>query len=174
MPRKLALVAPFGMFALGMFLSAAPGVGAGHSWGCYKWPTANLTYNITATSPYNTYYSQETRTDSNSWHNYTVVNFNSGSGVQMQSGRYGYTGWLGLATISVSGCTIQSATTKLNRTYLDGAGYTPDKRKRVACHEVGHSTGLNHNSSSTSCLKSGGSAQSKPNGHDRDQLDIIY
>jgi hypothetical protein len=162
-------------FGLGAGLSRTTGVSAGHSWGCYKWASPNITYSNQAQSPYSTYYTQEARTDSNSWHNYTVVNFNSGSGgVAMQSGLYGQTGWLGLATIQIQNqCTITSAVAKVNRTYLDN-GYTADQKKRVACHEVGHTTGLNHNPSSSSCLKTGGSAVSRPNSHDAYVLDQKY
>jgi hypothetical protein len=164
-----------GMFVVGLVLSRTPAVTASHQWGCYKWLTPSLTYTNQAQSPYSTYYTQETRTDGDSWHNYTVINFTAaGNGnLKEQSGHYGQNGWLGLTQIQVQSCRIVSATSKLNRTYLDN-GYSTDARKRVACHEVGHATGLNHNPSSSSCLKTGGSAPSRPNSHDTVQLDAMY
>jgi hypothetical protein len=166
-----------GLFALGVGLRSAPEAGAGHKWGCYEWNSVNLTYDNKATSPYKAHYDEETVTDSNAWSPYTVINFTpgtSGNNVDMFSGSYGQNGWLGLTQIWVSGCTINTAETKLNRSYLDFYPWNgTNTRKVVACHEVGHSTGLNHNPSSTSCLKTG-SSTARPNGHDRDQLASMY
>jgi hypothetical protein len=161
-------------FVIGMAVAGAGDATAMHPWGCYKWPNSNVTYTNIAQGNYYNFYEQETVTDSNSWHNYTVMNFSSGNGISMQSGFYGNNGWLGLTSITTNGCTITSSTTKLNRTYLDGSNYTDDNRKTVACHEVGHSTGLAHNTQNTSCLKSGLPAPSNPNAHDQQQLQTIY
>lgn len=167
-----------GLFAVGVAVRAVPAANASHQWGCYKWNSPELTYSNIATSPYSTYYSEETRTASDSWHNYTVVNFtpgNGGNNVKEMSGSYGSNGWLGLTQIWTSGCTITRAEAKVNRTYLDRSPYnTAAWRKKVTCHEVGHSTGLNHNQVNTSCLLTGGPSQDHPNAHDADQLDSMY
>ena len=59
--------------------------------------------------------------------------------------RYGQTGWLGIAGISISGGHITSGYTKLNDTYFDTASYnTPAWRRLVMCQEIGHDYGLGH------------------------------
>jgi hypothetical protein len=175
--RRVVFVAAASLFLVGAAVRSGPAVMASHAWGCYKWNSTSLTYNNTATSPYKTYYDDETLNDSDSWSKGTVIDFTAGTGgnnVKEMSGSYGQNGWLGLATIYTSGCTITRAETKVNRSYLDGSGYNTENKKTVACHEVGHSTGLAHNSSTTSCLHSGATTPSHPNAHDADELDIIY
>lgn len=58
---------------------------------------------------------------------------------------YGYRGWLGVATIWANGDHITQATTKLNDSYYTSASYnTPGWRDLVACQEIGHDFGLDH------------------------------
>ena len=58
---------------------------------------------------------------------------------------YGQRGWLGIASIWASGVHITQATTKLNDTYFSMARYNSDDwRRMVACQEVGHNWGLDH------------------------------
>jgi hypothetical protein len=176
--RRFVFLAAAGLFALGLTVRSGPTAGAMHPWGCYKWNSTELTYNNVATSPYKAYYDQEAVQDADSWTPYTVINYTAGTGgnnVKAMSGLYGKNGWLGLSTIWVTGCTITKSETKINRSYMDYYPYnTAEKRKTVACHELGHSTALNHNTQSGSCLKSGVTTPSRPNQHDADQLDIIY
>lgn len=59
--------------------------------------------------------------------------------------KYGQTGWLGIAGISISGGHITSGYTKLNDTYFNMAKYnTPAWRRMVTCQEIGHDFGLAH------------------------------
>lgn len=59
--------------------------------------------------------------------------------------RYGQTGWLGVAGISISGGHITAGYTKLNDTYFDTPSYnTPAWRRLVMCQEIGHDYGLDH------------------------------
>jgi hypothetical protein len=63
---------------------------------------------------------------------------------------YGHNGWLGLATIWASGDHITQGTVKLNDTYYgSGSPYnTPIWRAVVACQEIGHTFGLDHQDTS--------------------------
>lgn len=58
---------------------------------------------------------------------------------------YGFRGWLGIATIWANGDHITQATTKLNDSYFNTSTYNhPDWRELVACQEIGHDFGLDH------------------------------
>jgi len=109
--------------------------------------------------------------------NATVINLVGGSQLGLFYGAYGANGWLGLATISnISGCTIGSATSQLNDSYLRSSSYSQTNIDHVACQEVGHTFGLNHNrSSSTTCMNDSIlTAGNQINQHDFDQLASIY
>ena len=114
--------------------------------------------------------------------------------IEVCSEAYGQTGWLGLARIWVSGVHITAASTQVNDTYFVqyGAQYgydTPEWRQFVMCQEIGHDFGLDHvdeafdNPSQGTCMdytnEPGGGgiygpANTSPNGHDYEQLAIIY
>jgi hypothetical protein len=58
---------------------------------------------------------------------------------------YGYRGWLGIANIWTSGDHILQATTRLNDSYFNLTAYNkPAWRNMVACQEIGHDFGLDH------------------------------
>lgn len=89
---------------------------------------------------------------------------------------YGNNGWLGLATIVPSNCVIQSATAQLNDSYLGNGSYSQTAVDHVACQEVGHTFGLDHNrSANDTCMNDQIlSAGNQINQHDRDTLFCIY
>lgn len=107
---------------------------------------------------------------------------------------YGQTGWLGIASVWLSNGHISQATTKLNDTYFNSASYnTPAWRALVACQEIGHDFGLDHqdvtfgNANLGTCMDytnapSGGVIggfdygpdNTRPNTHDYDELRTIY
>jgi hypothetical protein len=107
---------------------------------------------------------------------------------------YGQRGWLGLASIWIdSSDHITRATTKLNDSYYKpGSSYdTPAWRAIVACQEIGHDFGLDHqdenfsNTNLGTCMDytndptgtagtNGTKANTKPNYHDYEELGIIY
>ncbi len=109
--------------------------------------------------------------------------------IQVCNSTYGNNGWLGLASISVSGSHITAGTVKVNDTYYNTASYnTPAWRQLVMAQEVGHCLGLNHqdeNNSNADVVDACGRGscmdysndptnQGTPNGHDYDQLVTIY
>lgn len=109
--------------------------------------------------------------------------------IQVCNSTYGNNGWLGIATISVSGSHITAGTVKVNDTYFNTASYnTPAWRRLVMEQEVGHCLGLNHQDENFSnadvvdacgrgsCMDYSNNPdnQGTPNGHDYDQLVEIY
>ncbi len=107
---------------------------------------------------------------------------------------YGQTGWLGIASVWLSNGHISQATTKLNDTYFNTASYnSPEWRALVACQEIGHDFGLDHQDVAFANVNLGtcmdytnaplgglvggfdyGRANITPNAHDYDELRIIY
>lgn len=103
---------------------------------------------------------------------------------QVCNGNYGYNGWLGLASINISGPHITQGTAKLNDSYFSSATYNnPSEKLHVMCQEVAHTYGLGHTSedgsSQNTCMdyyqnKTDDGISTKPNQHDFDMLNSIY
>ncbi len=106
---------------------------------------------------------------------------------QVCNGKYGNNGWLGLATINISGDHITSGSAKMNDTYFATAKYNnPNEKRHVMCQEMAHTFGLGHQSedgsSQNSCMdyfsNTGAFATSttstRPNAHDFEQLNLLY
>jgi hypothetical protein len=100
---------------------------------------------------------------------------------------YGNTGWLGIASISITGGVhITSAYVKVNDTYFAQAQYnTVAYRHLVMCQEVGHTFGLDHqdtnqtNANLGTCMDytnnpAGPPSNEHPNAHDYAELQTIY
>lgn len=171
---------------------------ASHSWGTYHWArTANpftlkLGDNLSAAwDPYLAVASADWSTSSVL--DTTVVpgsspkylrNCKATTGkVEICNSSYGYTGWLGVAQIWVSGTHITQGTVKLNDTYFKTTKYnTPAWKQFVMCQEIGHTFGLNHqdenfgNPNLGTCMDytNDPSTNQHPNQHDYDQLEAIY
>jgi len=198
--QKISLaVAISGLLTLGLLTNTAS---ASHSWGKYHWartanPFAlNLGDNLTAAD-----WKLYLATTSSDWSTSvspvrtTVVGGQSNkrcsavSGTtQVCNGTYGNNGWLGLASINITGGVhITQGTAKMNDTYFNKAYYNnPNEKLHVMCQEVAHTFGLGHQSedgsSQNSCMdyfsNTGANATStqstKPNAHDFEQLTSIY
>lgn len=107
---------------------------------------------------------------------------------QVCNSKYGQNGWLGLASINITGGThITQGSAKMNDTYFSMAKYNNDnERRHVICQEIAHTYGLGHQSedgsSQNSCMdyysNTGANATStvstRPNAHDFDELAGIY
>ena len=107
---------------------------------------------------------------------------------QVCNGSYGNNGWLGIASIYITGGThITQGTAKMNDSYFTTTKYNnPNEKLHVMCQESAHTLGLDHQStngsSQNSCMdyfsNTGANANSTisttPNLHDFDQLNIIY
>jgi hypothetical protein len=92
---------------------------------------------------------------------------------------YGFNGWLGLATIWLSGSHIVKATTKVNDSYFNSNSYSYTNERHVMCQEVGHGYGLDHQDESgadlNTCMDYSNALDNpSPNAHDYEQLETIY
>ena len=107
---------------------------------------------------------------------------------------YGRRGWLGIASIWLSNGHISQATTKLNDSYHDYVPYnTAPWRALVACQEIGHDFGLDHQDETFENVNLGtcmdytnapaggvlngfnyGPSNQHPNSHDYAELKTIY
>lgn len=178
--------------ALGTFAYAS------HSWGPYHWArTANpftVKLGDNVSSAWDAYLG-ETSSD---WSLSSVLDTTvvAGSGakncrptngrVEVCSRKYGFNGWLGVASIWISGDHITQGTVKLNDSYFTAATYnTPSWRRLVICQEVGHTFGLDHQDENFSnpnigtCMDytsnpAGPLSNEHPNTHDYEQLEAIY
>ena len=107
---------------------------------------------------------------------------------QICNSKYGNNGWLGLASINITGGVhITQGSAKMNDTYFSTATYNnPNERLHVMCQEIAHTYGLTHQSedgsSQNSCMdyfsntgaNAGSTLSTRPNKHDFDQLSLIY
>lgn len=189
----LALAAAAALMAIG----AAPAA-ANHSWGGYHWArTANpftLQLGDNVSTAWDAYlagasadWSQSTA--GNPVRTAVVTGGSSGRRCAATSGRvevcnaaYGFNGWLGVASVWASGSHITQATVKVNDSYYAYAPYnSPTWRAMVMCQELGHTFGLDHQDESGAdfhtCMDYASSPDADnmhPNGHDYEQLALIY
>jgi len=193
------------ILATGLFVKEA---WASHSWGEYHWARTTLRFtlkvgdNLTSTDWKDILY-----LSSSDWNSpelfgatftpilTTLVPGQSSrrcsmvqGTTQVCNGAYGKNGWLGLATINVSGNVhITQGSAKMNDSYFSSSYYNnPNERRHVMCQEVAHTFGLAHQSedgsSQGSCMdyfsNTGKNATStlstRPNAHDFEQLAAIY
>ena len=188
---------------VGLACSALSSVAfANHSWGGYHWSrttpqfTLKLGNNLTA-ADWKSHLAQSS-SDWNSGNSAVLTAIVGGTSnkrcsmvagtTQVCNGTYGNNGWLGLASINITGGThITQGSAKMNDTYFSSATYNnPNEKLHVMCQEVAHTFGLDHQStdgsSQNSCMdyfsNTGANATStlstKPNQHDFDELNFIY
>ena len=191
------------ILVLGLAVAAIPTISnATHSWGGYHWArttpqfTLKLGNNMT-TADWRGHLAQAS-SDWNSGNSAVLTAIVAGTAgkrcsmvagtTQVCNGSYGNNGWLGLASINITGGThITQGSAKMNDTYFSTATYNnPNEREHVVCQEVAHTFGLDHQStdgsSQNSCMdyfsNTGANATStlstRPNAHDFEELNIIY
>lgn len=194
---------------LAAVLAMLPGIaGATHSWGGYHWAhttpqfTLKMGDNMTTSS-----WKSHLANASSDWNSpelfgatFTPLLTAIAAGqsnrncsmvkgtTQVCNGKYGNNGWLGLATINITGGThITQGSAKMNDTYFNTATYNnPNEKRHVVCQEIAHTFGLDHQSvdgsSQNTCMdyfsNTGTNATStlstRPNAHDFEELNIIY
>lgn len=177
---------------------------ASHSWNGYHWArTANpFTLRVvnSNTSDWDGYFN----TSNADWSNSSVMDLVAELGSETSNARrrcvmitgkihscnaaYGNNGWLGLASINITGGThITQGSSKMNDTYFSSSTYNnPNERLHVMCQEIGHTFGLDHQStdgsSQNTCMdyfsntgaNAGSTLSTHPNQHDYDELVTIY
>lgn len=187
-----------GALALGTALAAfATPAAANHSWGGYHWARTANPVTVQVGDNVDSRWDSSLQEAVADWNKSTVIesplvpgstspkNCKGIAGtVQVCNSTYGRTGWLGIASISITGGThITQSTVKLNDTYFNTATYnTPAWRNMVTCQEIGHTYGLDHqdtnfnNANLGTCMDytNDPSTNQHPNAHDYDQLLTIY
>ncbi len=107
---------------------------------------------------------------------------------QVCNAAYGFNGWLGLASINITGGVhITQGSAKMNDSYFASSTYgNPNEKQHVVCQEVAHTFGLDHQSTDGSSLNTcmdyfsntganaGSTLSTTPNYHDFQELAIIY
>jgi hypothetical protein len=183
-----AVAAPLAMLAAPLM--------ANHSWSTYHWKRTTAELTVPVGDNVSSTWDSALATAVSDWNKSTVIqsplvpgttnprNCKAIAGtIQVCNGSYGNTGWLGIASISLSGGHISQGTTKLNDTYFNTAKYnTPAWRALVTCQEVGHDYGLDHqdeafdNPNLGTCMDytNDPSTNQHPNAHDYEQLLTIY
>ncbi|HET9444067.1 MAG TPA: hypothetical protein VFO65_12135 [Acidimicrobiales bacterium] len=186
--------------SLAAVLVAAVPAQASHSWGSYHWARTSNPFTLQLRDNLTTSQWQSSLTGaSGDWTQSSVLNTTVVPGsitgknlrrcqaaagrVEICNYKYGNNGWLGIASISVSGGHITAGTVKVNDTYYSTAQYnTPEWRNFVMCQEVGHIFGLDHqdedfgNANLGTCMDytSNPGTNQHPNAHDYAQLETIY
>ncbi len=194
---RTSRVSLIGVAAIAVALLAPGLASANHSWGGYHWArTANpftLKLGDNVSGPWDAVLA----TTSSDWTASSVLNTTIVTGgtkprickattgrVEVCNATYGNNGWLGIASISITGGVhITRGTVKLNDTYFNTAQYnTLAWRNLVSCQEVGHTFGLDHqdenfnNPNLNTCMDytSNPTSNQHPNQHDYDELVTIY
>jgi len=197
--RKARIISVLAFVAVATFAVTAY---ANHAWSTYHWARRSNPFTLKLGDNLSSIWKPYLSTASSDWTASSVLNTTIVAGsttgrrcaastgnVQVCNSTYGNTGWLGIASISLSGGHISSGTVKLNDTYFNQAQYnTAAWRQMVTCQEVGHTFGLDHqdtnftNTNLGTCMDytnqpaggSQGPANTHPNSHDYAELSTIY
>jgi hypothetical protein len=176
----------------------APGTAAAnHSWGGYHWARQANPFTLKLGDNLGSVWDPILATTSSDWSRSTVLDTTIVAGgtkprscratqgrVEVCDASYGNNGWLGVASISISGGShITAGSVKVNDYYFSLPTYnTTAWRNLVMCQEVGHTLGLDHqdenfnNANLGTCMDytNDPSTNQHPDQHDYDELQIIY
>ena len=189
----------FGAAAIAALLTFAFAIpaNANHSWNGYHWARTSNPFTLMLGDNVDSTWDSYLRTTSSDWSQSTVLDTTVVAGqtkprhcgatsgrVEVCNAKYGNNGWLGIASIWVTGGVhITQGTVKVNDTYFSTAQYnTSAWRNLVMCQEVGHTLGLDHqdtnftNPNLGTCMDytNDPSTNQHPNQHDYDELVTIY
>jgi hypothetical protein len=202
--QRRSIVFAAGLLAIGVLVNVAS---ASHSWGGYHWARTTPQFTLQLGNNLSAGWQTHLSNASSDWN--SPQSFGAASTplltaivagqskrrcsmvagtTQVCDGTYGNNGWLGLASIYITGGVhITQGSAKMNDTYFDSSTYNnPNEKQHVMCQEIAHTFGLDHQStdgrSLNTCMdyfsNTGANATStlstRPNPHDFDELNIIY
>jgi hypothetical protein len=190
--RRLAIGAAL---AVPVVMVAAPAT-AFHRWNDYHWKRTTAQLEVPVFTNVNATWQPYVNKAVVDWNESTMIQSPRSQGsinpktckavtgtIQVCNASYGRNGWLGIATISLSGGHITRGTTKLNDTYFNTSQYNNSSwRALVACQEIGHDYGLGHQDEdfstdgTNSCMDytSVPGGNETPDNHDYEELLTIY
>lgn len=178
-----------------LVLSFAIPAFADHSWGNYHWARQSNPFTLRVVDSNTADWDDRLTEAIVDWGSSSVMNLTREAGdsstrtrkqCKMVAGKirscnasYGFNGWLGLASINISGSHITQATSKMNDSYFNSSSYDEDARQHVMCQEIGHGFGLDHQDESGAdlgtCMDYANALDNRsPNAHDYEQLETIY
>lgn len=174
--------------------TAALTANASHSWGNYHWGRTSQDFPLQVIDSNTPDWDAELAQTLTDWSKSTAFNLSitgyddssrtrklcravSGK-IRSCNASYGNNGWLGLASINISGDHITQGTSKMNDSY-SAQFAVQTQRDHVMCQEIGHLFGLGHTSedgsSQNTCMDySQSSTSTRPNQHDYDMLASKY
>ena len=172
------------------------GTSATNSWGGYHWARTSNPFTVKVVDSNTPDWDDNKARAISDWSTSSVLDLinvagddtsNTRKRCPMVSGQirscnasYGFNGWLGLASINITGGVhITQGSSKMNDSYFNGGGYTETNRQHVMCQEIGHTLGLDHQSTSgadlNTCMDYASALDNpSPNTHDYNQLVTIY
>jgi hypothetical protein len=187
--------------AIAIIVAFPAAVSATHSWGGYHWARTTPTFALKLGDDVSGLWDGYLVAASGQWSQATVLDTTVVAGgtrpkacrptsgqVEVCSASYGNSGWLGLAQIWITGGEhIVQGIVKNNDYYFGSSTYQYNntaEMKHVICQEVGHTFGLDHQSTSGASLgtcmdyyhntSSNDTKSTTPNQGDYDELTCIY
>ena len=182
------------LFGTAAALSVSFAVNASHRWGNYHWGTTSYPIQLQVVDSNTSDWDDELGRTLSDWSQSTKLDLAITSRddstrtrkqcravagqIRSCNAAYGNNGWLGLASINISGSHITQGTSKMNDSY-SAQFASQDERNHVMCQEIGHLFGLGHTSedgsSQGTCMDYSASPNStRPNSHDYSLLLEIY
>jgi hypothetical protein len=173
---------------------------ANHSWNGYHWARTSNPFTVKLGDNVSGSWEAMLQTASADWSKSNVLDTSVAAGgtrpkpckatrgrVEVCSASYGNTGWLGVATVWLSGTHITQGTVKNNDYYFGSSTYQYNnaaEMQHVICQETGHTLGLDHQStdggSLNTCMdyyhntSASDTKSTQPNQHDYEELGTIY
>ncbi|HEX5774591.1 MAG TPA: hypothetical protein VFY28_01365 [Candidatus Paceibacterota bacterium] len=186
----------FALLAIAIGLLVTVPVHANHAWSSYHWARTANPFTLQLGDNVSSAWDASLALSSADWSISGVLDTEVVAGatnpktckpilgrVEVCNSKYGANGWLGIASIWISGSHITQGTVKMNDTYFQTAKYDTDAwRNLVMCQEIGHTLGLDHqdedfeNGSLGTCMDYSNDAEPNqhPNAHDYQMLEEIY